>query len=107
MEYFQLSDLEAEQKVKGGLYFQFISEEKLSVGLYKLEAGSIDRQNPHSEDEVYYVLKGRAMIRVGTETQEIKPGSIIFVRAGDDHKFSSIKEDLELFVFFVPAHKPA
>lgn len=74
------------------------------MGLYELKAGSADPQNPHSEDEVYYVVSGHAMIRVGTETQEIRPGSIIFIRAGVDHKFNNINEDLQLLVLFAPAH---
>jgi len=107
MELFQLSDLEAEHGIKGDLYIQFISHEKLSVGLYNLKVGSLDSQKPHLEDEVYFVLRGQGAIRVGTDTQEIKPGSIVYVRAGVDHKFSNIKEDLELLVFFAPVHKPA
>jgi mannose-6-phosphate isomerase-like protein (cupin superfamily) len=106
MEYFQISDIEVEREVKGEPYLQFISSQKLSVGLYKLKAGEIDRQTPHPEDEVYYVLRGRATIRVGTEKQEVKPGSIIYVAAGVDHRFNDIKENLEVLVFFAPAHKP-
>jgi len=107
LEYFDLSAIEVERKVKGGLYLQFISEKNLSVGLYELKAGEPDPQTPHGEDEVYYVLRGRATIRVGTEKQDVRRGSIIYVRAGIDHKFNDIKEDLEVLVFFAPAHKPS
>jgi len=107
LQYFELSAIEVERKVKGQLYLQFISEKNLSVGLYELKAGEKDPQTPHGEDEVYYVIRGRASIRVGTEKQEVKHGSIIYVRAGIDHKFNDIKEDLEVLVFFAPAHKPS
>ncbi len=107
MECFRLSDLEDRREIEGNLYLQFLSKEKLSVGVYKLKAGAIDPQNPHKEDEVYYVVQGRAKIRVGTERKEVSPGSIIYVGAGVNHKFIDIKEDLEVLVFFAPAHTPS
>jgi len=106
LDYFDLSAVEVERSVKGESYMQFISEKSLSVGLYELKAGEQDPQTPHDEDEVYYVVRGRATMRVGTEKQDFKRGSIIYVRAGFEHKFNDIKEDLELLVFFAPAHKP-
>ena len=71
MDYFELSAIEVERRVKGELYLQFISEKNLSVGLYELKAGEQDLQKPHGEDEVYYVLRGRASMRVGTEKQDV------------------------------------
>jgi mannose-6-phosphate isomerase-like protein (cupin superfamily) len=107
MESYNLLDLEIEHHAKGDLYYQFMSKDKLSVGIYRLDAGSTDPQSPHLEDEVYYVLKGRAKIRVGTELKDVEPSEIIFVAAGEDHKFLDIEEDLELLVFFAPAHSPS
>jgi mannose-6-phosphate isomerase-like protein (cupin superfamily) len=31
-----------------------------SAGIYRLMAGEADEQTPHHEDEIYYVLSGRA-----------------------------------------------
>jgi mannose-6-phosphate isomerase-like protein (cupin superfamily) len=107
MEFFELSDLEAERELKGKKYLQFLSERRLSVGLYKLKVGERDPQEPHKEDEVYYVLRGQASVQIGTEKQEVKRGSIIYVGAEVNHKFNEIKEDLELLVFFAPAHAPS
>jgi hypothetical protein len=33
-------------------YREFIRRESLSVGLYVLAAGAVDRQQPHGEDEI-------------------------------------------------------
>ena len=107
MEYFELPSLEVERELKKKMYLQFLSERRLSVGLYKLKAGELDPQKPHTEDEVYYVVRGKAMIRVGTEKQAVKPGSIIYVAASVDHNFNDIQEDLEVLVFFAPAHTPS
>ena len=46
----------------------------MSAGLYVLQPGEPDRQAPHSEDELYYVVGGRAAIRVGGEDRPVAPG---------------------------------
>jgi mannose-6-phosphate isomerase-like protein (cupin superfamily) len=73
------------------------------MGLYNLPMGSTDKQQPHNEDEVYYVLSGRASITVGDEKRAVTPGSIIFIAAHVPHFFCEIQEDLTLLVFFAPA----
>ena len=68
-----------------------------------LEAGGIDPQSPHTEDEVYYVIAGRAVVTVGAEDRPIEPGSVVFVPAREPHRFHDITERLELLVAFGPA----
>lgn len=76
----------------------------MSVGVYLLSAGSKDEQTPHREDEIYYVVRGRAELRVGSSTRAVAPGDCIFVAAGDTHRFEDISDDLELLVVFAPAY---
>ena len=75
----------------------------MSVGVYVLPAGGNDPQKPHKEDEVYYVVRGRARVRVGLEEQIVKAGSVIFVAAKVEHRFFDVSEELEILVFFTPA----
>jgi mannose-6-phosphate isomerase-like protein (cupin superfamily) len=75
----------------------------MSAGLYVLAAGATDPQTPHAEDEIYYVIAGRAQIEVAGESRAVQPGSVIFVGKGVDHRFHSIDERLELLVLFAPA----
>ena len=84
-----------------------LSHEVVSAGfcqekdvVYRLRAGSRDMQGPHEEDEVYFVLSGRARIRVGEEVREVRPGSLLYVRASTDHAFFEIEEDITLLVLF-------
>ena len=74
----------------------------LSTGLYELAAGDTDPQLPHSEDEVYYVIRGRAVIRMAGEDSPVRAGTVVFVEAGVDHRFHSIEEDLTVLVVFAP-----
>jgi mannose-6-phosphate isomerase-like protein (cupin superfamily) len=76
----------------------------MSVGVYLLSAGSKDEQTPHREDEMYFVVRGRAGLRIGSSTREIAPGDCIFVAAGVSHRFEDISDDLELLVVFAPPY---
>jgi len=103
MEAFNLNDVIAQQQASGRTYLEFLKVPTLSLGLYALPERGIDPQKPHAEDEVYFVIEGRARVIVGKEERSVAPGSIIFVAAGVPHRFHSILADLKLLVFFAPA----
>jgi len=75
----------------------------LSAGVYVLSAGATDRQRPHQQDEIYYVVRGKAKMRLGVENCSIQEGSVIFVEPGLEHRFFDIEEELVLLVVFAPA----
>ena len=77
----------------------------MSAGVYVLAAGATDPQKPHHEDELYYVVRGRARMQVGSDHAEVLAGSVIFVEAEREHRFYEIKEELEVLVFFAPAEQ--
>ena len=101
--FYDLLLISSERAQAGKLYQEFLRVPALSVGVYVLAAGATDAQKPHHEDEVYYVVRGRAHMRVGTEEQIVKAGNVIFVAAEVEHRFFDISEELELLVFFAPA----
>jgi mannose-6-phosphate isomerase-like protein (cupin superfamily) len=103
MDAFELADLAASRRRSGNAYLEFITVPDLSVGLYVLAAGQPDLQQPHGEDEVYYVVSGAGRITVGDEVRDIRRGSIVFVAAKVPHRFHDITEDLTLLVAFGPA----
>jgi mannose-6-phosphate isomerase-like protein (cupin superfamily) len=75
----------------------------LSLTVARWPAGSIDDQQPHTEDEVYYVAAGRAVLVIAGEETPVEPGSVAFVAADVEHRFRDIAEDLEVLVFWSPA----
>ncbi|MEO8287167.1 MAG: cupin domain-containing protein [Chloroflexota bacterium] len=103
MEAFEIDTLEAERAKLGKLYLEFLRVPALSVGLYVIEAGGTDPQQPHTEDEVYYVESGAATVTVVGEERAVSAGSIVYVAANVEHRFHSITEELRLLVFFAPA----
>ena len=103
MDAWEYSAVEADRAAAGRLYHEFLRVPDLSAGLYVLDAGTTDPQSPHTEDELYYVVAGRGMVSVGSETRPIVPGSLVFVAAHVPHRFHDIAERLELLVVFGPA----
>ena len=93
-----------EQRVESGKpYREFLRAPAMSAGLYVLPAGGTDHQKPHREDEIYYVIRGRARFKAGSEDREVSAGSVIFVAAQVGHRFYDIEEELAMLVFFAPA----
>ncbi len=87
----------------GVLWIEQLRVPDLSIGTYSVPAGGTDPQSPHTEDEVYVVTAGRARIVTDDGEAAVGPGSVIFVPAGEAHRFVDITEDLAVLVIFGPA----
>jgi mannose-6-phosphate isomerase-like protein (cupin superfamily) len=101
-----LTDVEAVERQRvtsGKSYLEFLRVASMSAGLYVLPVGDIDPQSSHAEDELYYVVRGRARFRSGEEHRTVGPGSLLFVAARESHRFYDILEELQVLVFFAPA----
>jgi mannose-6-phosphate isomerase-like protein (cupin superfamily) len=103
MQAYELAQLIQQRKDSNKLYLEFLKVPDLSMGLYVLPAGGTDPQSPHTEDEVYYVVSGRAQIKVADEDRAVQAGSIVYVAKNVEHRFHSIEEELTVLVFFAPA----
>jgi mannose-6-phosphate isomerase-like protein (cupin superfamily) len=91
----------------GKRYTEFLRVSTMSAGVYTLPAGGVDIQQPHTEDEIYYVIRGRGWFRHGTVEQPAEPGEVLFVPAKEAHHFHSITEELVLLVVFSPPERDA
>lgn len=103
MHAYEMAEALAQRAAGGQRWHEFLRVPSLSVGVYVLAAGDTDPQQPHSEDEVYYVVSGRARIQVADESRPVGPGSIVYVDRHVEHRFFEIAEELTILVFFAPA----
>ena len=103
--FFHIDDLSRQRTKKNKLYLEFLRVPALSAGVYVLPKGGTDPQKPHHEDEMYYVVRGRARMQIGSDHTELRAGSVIFVEAELEHRFYDIQEELEVLVFFAPAER--
>jgi quercetin dioxygenase-like cupin family protein len=102
-QFFNIPDAEKLREQSGKRYLEFLRVPALSAGVYVLLAGATDPQSPHKEDELYYVVRGRARMRAGSEDHAVSQGSVIFVAAEAEHRFYEVTEELMVLVLFAPA----
>ncbi len=79
-----------------------VGAKKFEVVLGKLAVGGA--AHPHSHPDLehgYYVLKGKCIIDVGGESQEVVPGMAVYVPPGVEHQLTVV-EPLEVLVFYSP-----
>ena len=103
--FFDIDDLTRQRAKEGKLYLEFLRVPAISAGVYVLPKGGTDPQKPHREDEMYYVIRGRARMQIGSDHAEVRAGSAIFVETELEHRFYDIEEELEVLVFFAPAEQ--
>lgn len=60
----------------------------------------IDRQEPHSRDEVYVVARGEGLFFDGSTRRPVRAGTFVFVPAGQEHRFEEFSPDFAAWVFF-------
>jgi quercetin dioxygenase-like cupin family protein len=102
-DFFTLSEIDAQRAAGNKRYQEFLRVAAMSAGLYVLPAGADDPQRPHHEDEMYYVVRGRAKFRADNEHTQVSAGTVLFVAAGVEHRFYDIEEEIALLVLFAPA----
>jgi quercetin dioxygenase-like cupin family protein len=103
MMYFDLGQVLTQREQAAKAYLEFLRAASLSMGVYHLKAGQADPQQPHTEDEVYFVVGGRARFRAGQEVRAVEAGAVLFVEKAVEHRFVDITEDLTVLVLFAPA----
>ncbi len=60
----------------------------------------VDRQTPHTRDELYVVIAGSGTFQNGATHQPFGPGDVLFVAAGIDHRFTAFTADFATWVIF-------
>jgi mannose-6-phosphate isomerase-like protein (cupin superfamily) len=97
---FELQDLVKKLEKDGGYFLDFLKVRDLEAGIIMLHPGEEDTQEPHSADELYYVIEGSGYMELGKNKRAVKKGSIVFVPARMHHRFYGNKEDLVVLYMF-------
>ena len=104
MEPIQINNVVEQLEQEDELFNEFLRRDSMSLEVYRLEAGATDPQDPHTEDEVYYIVTGSAKIRIGDDVHPVEPSDIIFVEREIDHYFFDIESELVTLIFFAPPY---
>ena len=61
------------------------------------------QQTPHTQDEVYVIVRGRGVLFHDAKRDRFEPGDVLFVAAGTEHQFEDCTNDLAVWrVFYGP-----
>lgn len=82
----------------GKEFIELFTYGTLAVEIYRPR--KVDRQKPHSRDEVYVIISGTGYFVNGENRQPFVPGEVLFVPAGVVHRFEDFSDDFATWVFF-------
>ena len=60
----------------------------------------IDPQQPHTRDEVYFVISGHGFFVQGDRRHAFGPGEVMVVPAGVPHRFEKFSDDFATWAIF-------
>ena len=83
---------------QGRRYTEPFTHGTMRLGLYAPRGH--DPQQPHEQDELYFVLSGTGTFVHGDARSAFGPGDALFVAAGVEHRFAEFSNDFEAWVVF-------
>lgn len=61
------------------------------------------QQTPHEQDEIYFIIRGRAVFLHQSRRDPVGSGDLVFVAARTEHQFEELSEDFAVWrVFYGP-----
>ena len=79
-------------------FVELFKHGSLVVEVYRPDG--LDKQTPHTRDEIYVVISGTGTFINGDRRHGFGPGDVLFVPAGVEHRFVEFTEDFATWVFF-------
>lgn len=61
---------------------------------------NVDRQTPHSQDEIYVIASGESRLFRHGEYVQCRKNDVLFVPAGMEHRFEDFTDDFATWVIF-------
>jgi mannose-6-phosphate isomerase-like protein (cupin superfamily) len=80
------------------LFAKMMEHGSMSVEIYR-PAGT-DKQTPHTQDELYVIISGNGDFYNNGDRSPFRPGDILFVAAGHEHRFENFTDDFATWVIF-------
>ncbi len=93
-----LSESQSKLSQSSAEFINLFQHGSLAVELYQPD--QIDKQKPHTRDEVYVVVAGQGTFFYDGIRKEFKTGDVIFVPAQIEHRFEKFSDDFMTWVFF-------
>lgn len=86
------------QEIAPNEFVTLLSNGTLEVELYIPDG--VDKQSPHEKDELYVVISGTGTFLREDERYSFGPHDVLFVPAGQEHRFVDFTSDFKTWVVF-------
>jgi len=63
-----------------------------------LPAGNVIEEHRDEVEEIYFILTGGGLMKVGTEEREVREGDAIWIPAGDPHRLENTTQDMTVIL---------
>lgn len=83
---------------EGKPFVTLLEHGRMSVELY--QPVKMDLQTPHNQDEIYVVISGNGWFFNQGVRRVFRPGDVLFVPAGIEHRFEDFSEDFKTCLIF-------
>ena len=97
---FNLKDNLDKIKKDNSYFHTFINKDSLAAGILFLKPGEEDTQEPHENDEVYFVISGNGYLKIKNKNYKVSKDKLFFVAKGVPHFFHSNTNNLKVLYFF-------
>ena len=92
---------EENEKVSRKMLVHREEAETIAMGYVSVEKGKSTQIDVHDvEEEIYVILKGRAILMIGDEKQEVGPGMVAYVPRNKKHNMTCISEENLEYLYF-------
>ena len=88
----------AELKGHDAPFKKLFEHGSLEVEIYK--PVGVDKQTPHTRDEIYVIISGTGYFVNGDSRDQFEPGEVLIVPAGVVHRFEECSDDFATWVIF-------
>ncbi len=95
---------ESPRRERGGLVSQILLAEgdvtggELTVTWVDIASGSAQRPHGHGPEQVYVVVEGRGLMRVGDEERHVVAGDLVYIPSGTTHGIENTSDRLLTYV---------
>lgn len=86
------------EKASPAKFVKVLEHGSMEVEIYVPEGE--DLQQPHTRDELYFVISGHGTFVNGNVRHPFQPGDALFVPAGVEHRFEDFSNDFRTWVVF-------
>ena len=83
-----------------GFFHTFLNKRSLAAGILFLKPGERDIQEPHDNDEIYYIISGDGFLKINKKDYRISKGKAFFVAKNVKHNFFGNTKELTVLYFF-------